>query len=525
MLRSVLTVGGWTMASRILGFARDMLIAARIGAGPVADAFFVALKLPNLFRRLFGEGAFNAAFVPAFAGALVKEGREAAQDLAERMSALLALWLGLLTVLALVFMPQVLSVLAPGFRADPAKFELAVTLTRITMGYLPLICLTALVSGVLNGLDRFAAAAAAPVFFNLMLMAALVGLAPHVTTPGHALAWGVLASGFVQLAMVWLAARQAGMALRLLRPPTLTPPVTQVLRRMAPGLFGAGVTQINLAVDVVIASLLPSGAVSFLYYADRVAQLPLGVVGAALGTALLPLLSRQLRAGQRLSAHRSLNRGAELALLLTLPSAVGLAAAAGPIVAALFQRGAFDAGAAQASAAALVAYAFGLPAFVLVKVFAPGFFARGDTATPVRIGLVAVALNLALNLLFMPWLAHVGIALATACAAWVNAGLLAWLLMRRGLFVADRRSRRVVPRILAASLVMGAVVAGTAMLLPVPQGSIARALQAAVLIGVGAVAYVAAGEALRAFRVRDVLAMLRRRGRGGTPPEASAPTP
>lgn len=517
MLRSVLTVGGWTMASRILGFARDMLVAARLGAGPVADAFFVALKLPNLFRRLFGEGAFNAAFVPAFAGALVKEGRGAAQDLAERMGALLGLWLGVLTVLGLVFMPQVLVVLAPGFQAEPEKFALAVELTRITMGYLPLICLTALISGVLNGLDRFAAAAAAPVFFNLLLMAALVGLAPYVVTPGHALAWGVLASGFVQLAMVWVAARQARMALNLLRPPAFTPAVRLVLRRMAPGLLGAGVTQINLAVDVVIASLLPSGAVSFLYYADRVAQLPLGVVGAALGTALLPVLSRQLRAGQRLSAHRSMNRGTELALLLTLPSAVGLAAASGPIVAALFQRGAFGAEAAAASSAALVAYAFGLPAFVLVKVFAPGFFARGDTRTPVKIGIAAVALNLALNLLFMGWLAHVGIALATACAAWVNAGLLAWMLARQGHFVADRRSRRVVPRILAASVAMGAAVAGLALLLPVPAGSVARAVQAAVLIGAGGVAYLAAGVALRAFNVREVLGMLRRRrSQGGS---------
>lgn len=514
MLRSVLTVGGWTMASRVLGFARDMLVASRLGAGPVADAFFVALKLPNLFRRLFGEGAFNAAFVPAFAGTLVNGGRAAAQELAERMGALLGLWLGLLTVLGLIFMPQVLTVLAPGFRADPAKFALAVDLTRITMGYLPLICLTALVSGVLNGLDRFAAAAAAPVFFNLLLMAALVGLAPYVATPGHALAWGVLASGFVQLAMVWVAARQAGMALNLLRAPALTPPVMQVLRRMAPGLLGAGVTQINLAVDVIIASLLPSGAVSYLYYADRVAQLPLGVVGAALGTAMLPLLSRQLRAGQRLSAHRSMNRGTELALLLTLPSAVGLAAAAGPIIAALFQRGAFSAEAAAASSAALVAYAFGLPAFVLVKVFAPGFFARGDTSTPVKIGLGVVALNLALNLLFMPWLAHVGVALATACAAWVNAGMLAWMLTRRRHFVLDRRARRLMPRILAASLAMGTVVAGLAWLLPVADGSAARMLRAAALIGTGAAAYVVAGVAMRAFNIREVLGMLRRRGRG-----------
>ncbi len=512
MIRSVLTVGSWTMASRVLGFARDMLIAARIGAGPVADAFFVALKLPNLFRRLFGEGAFNAAFVPAFAGALVKEGHAAARDLAERMATLLALWLGLLTVVGLVFMPQVISVLAPGFAASPEKFALAVELTRITFGYLPLICLTALVSGVLNGLDRFAAAAAAPVFFNLILMAALVGLAPHVATPGHALAWGVLASGVVQLAMVWIAARQAGMMLNLVRPPALTPEVRLVLRRMGPGVLGAGVTQVNLAVDVIIASLLPSGAVSYLYYADRVAQLPLGVVGAALGTALLPLLSRQLRAGQVLSAHRSMNRGLELALLLALPCAAGLAAAAGPIIAALFQRGAFGEAAAAASTGALVAYAVGLPAFILVKVFAPGFFARGDTRTPVKVGIATVALNLALNLALMGPLGHVGIALSTSLAAWANAGLLAWLLARRRCFVADRRTRRVLPRLLTASLAMGLGVAALAALAPAADGIAARVALAAGLIAAGAVGYFGAAMALRAFDPREVLRMVRRRG-------------
>lgn len=511
MLRSVLTVGGWTMASRILGFARDMLIASRLGAGPVADAFFVALKLPNLFRRLFGEGAFNAAFVPAFAGTLAAEGRASAQALAERMGALMTIWLGVLVLIGMLFMPQVMRVLAPGFSDDPAKFALAVELTRITFPYLLFICLTALVGGVLNGLDRFAAAAAAPVFFNLISMATLLFLTPYVATPGHALAWGVTASGVVQLALVLWATAQAGMALNILRPPAITPEVRQVLRRMVPGVIGAGVVQLNLAVDIIIASLLPAGAISFLYYADRVAQLPLGVIGAAVGTALLPLLSRQLRTGQPLSAHRSMNRAIEISLLLTLPSAVGLAAAAGPIVAALFQRGAFGETEAAASAGALVAYAAGLPAFVLVKVFAPGFFARGDTATPVKLGLVAVALNLAFNLLLMGPLQHVGVALSTTLAAWANAAMLAWLLARRRHFVADRQVRRRVPRILVAALGMGVVVAGLALVLPVPGGSVGRVLGAAGLIAAGAAAFFGGGVWLGAFDPREVLRLLRRR--------------
>ncbi|MBR0681520.1 murein biosynthesis integral membrane protein MurJ [Roseomonas eburnea] len=514
MLRSALTVGGWTMASRILGFARDMLIASRLGAGPVADAFFIALKLPNLFRRLFGEGAFNAAFVPAFAGTLAAEGRANAQALAERMGALMALWLGMLVLLGILFMPQMMRVLAPGFVEDPAKFALTVELTRITFPYLMLICLTALVGGVLNGLDRFAAAAAAPVFFNLISMATLLFLTPYVATAGHALAWGVLASGVVQLAIVLWATAQAGMALNILRPPAITPEVRQVLRRMVPGVIGAGVVQLNLAVDVVIASLLPSGAISFLYYADRVAQLPLGVIGAAVGTALLPLLSRQLRAGQPLSAHRSMNRAVEMSLLLTLPAAVGLAAAAGPIIAALFQRGAFGAVEASASSMALIAYAVGLPAFVLVKVFAPGFFARGDTATPVKLGLFAVALNLALNLVLMGPLQHVGVALSTSLAAWANAAMLLCLLTRRRHFVADRRARRAVPRILAAAAAMGVAVAAAAYALPAAADSLGRALMAAVLIGLGGAVFAGGGTWLGAFDPREVLHMLRRRRSG-----------
>ncbi|HYF07922.1 MAG TPA: murein biosynthesis integral membrane protein MurJ [Acetobacteraceae bacterium] len=511
MLRSVMTVGGWTLASRILGFARDMLIAARLGTGPVADAFFVALKLPNLFRRLFGEGAFNAAFVPAFAGTLATDGRAAAQALAERMGALMALWLGTLTVAGLIAMPWIMRGLAPGFVDNPEKFALAVELTRITFPYLLFICLTALVAGVLNGLDRFAAAAAAPVFFNVISMATLLWLTPYVATPGHALAWGVTLSGVVQLALVLWAASQAGMALNILRLPALPPDVREVLRRMVPGVIGAGVVQLNLAVDIIIASLLPSGSVSFLYYADRVAQLPLGVIGAAVGTALLPLLARQLRTGQPLSAHRSMNRAVELSLLLTLPAAAGLAAAATPIIAALFERGAFGAEATAASAAALVAYAIGLPAFVLIKVFAPGFFARGDTATPVKLGLLAVALNLALNLLLMGPLQHAGVALSTSLSAWVNVALLALVLMRRRQLHLDRRLRRAVPRLVLATAIMAAIVAGLGMLLPHGATTLARVGVTAVLIAAGAAAFAGLATALGALRPREVLAMLRRR--------------
>ena len=512
MLKGVLTVGGWTMASRILGFARDMLIAARLGAGPVADCFFVALKLPNLFRRLFGEGAFNAAFVPAFAGTLAVQGPRVAQQLAERMAALMTLWLSLLVVVGIIAMPQLMRVLAPGFTDDPAKFALAIELTRITFPYLLLICLTALVSGVLNGLERFAAAAAAPIFFNLLSMASLLVLTPYVATPAHALAWGVVASGAVQLGLVLWACARAGMALRILKLPSLAPEVRQVLKRMVPGIIGAGVTQLNLAIDVIIASFLPAGAVSYLYYADRVGQLPLGVIGSAVGTAMLPLLSRQVRAGESLSAHRTMNRAAELSLLLCLPAAVGQAVVAYPIVAVLFQRGAFGPAEASATAAALGAYAIGLPAYVLVKIFAPGFFARGDTATPVKVGFAAVLLNLALNLLLTQWLSHVGVALATALSAWFNALALGVLLLQRGQFVPDRRLRQRAPRLLAATAAMGVVLWGLqGLLFPAAPGLRFAALAALILAGCAA--YFAAAHLLRAIDLREVRGMLRRRRR------------
>ena len=511
MIRPILAVGGWTLLSRLLGFARDMLIAALLGVGPVADAFFVALKLPNLFRRLFGEGAFNAAFVPAFSGLLAAEGPAAARGFAEEAFAVMMFWLGLLTILGEIFMPQVMRVLAPGFEAIPAKFALAVELSRITFPYLILICLAALVSGVLNGLDRFTAAASSYVLFNIVTIAAMIWLTPYVPTIGHALSWGVTASGVAQLAVLLFAVRRAGMAIRVPWP-RLTPQMRVLMRRMAPGLLGAGVTQLNLAVDVIIASLLPAGTVSILYYADRVQQLPLGVIGTAVGTALLPLLSRQVRAGEAQAAVGTLNRALEYALFLTLPAAFALIVSAWPIMHALFDRGAFGASSTLLSAHALAAYAVGLPAFVLVKVLAPGFFARGDTAMPVKIGLIAVALNLALNLAFMRPLQQMGPPLATSLAAMFNAFCLGVALARRGQLRLDAQIRARVPRMVGAALVMAAALAGAQRILFViaqPHG-VSRLAALAALIAVGLLAYGAAAQALGAFDLRQMSRMLRR---------------
>lgn len=453
LLPAIATVGGYTMLSRILGFVRDILIAAVLGAGMVADAFFVAFKLPNFFRRLFAEGAFNAGFVPVFSETLERDGREAAAQFAQSALAVLVVVLLLLVGLLQALMPWLMYGLAPGFVSWPEKFDLTVQLTQITFPYLLFISLVSLMGGVLNSLGRFAAVAATPILLNLCLIGALLFLANYTATPGHALAWGVAAAGMIQFVWLVVALQRAGMSLRLPRP-RLTPKVRHLLRLMAPAAVGAGVVQINLVIDIVLASLLPSGSVSYLFYADRLNQLPLGVVGVAVGTALLPMISREVSAGRHESALRQQNRAVEFAFLLTLPAAAAFIVLAHPFVSVLFERGAFGPRQSDLTALALMAYAIGLPAYVMVKVLTPAFFARQDTVTPVRIAAIAVLVNLVLNLILMWWLKHVGLALATALSAWLNTWLLARTLARRGDFVADERFRRRLPRTLLATLVM-----------------------------------------------------------------------
>lgn len=510
LARWAATVGGYTMGSRILGFLRDILIAQILGAGPVADAFFVAFKLPNFLRRMFAEGAFSAGFVPLFAGTLERDGRAAARSFAEDVLAVLLWALLLLVIVAQIVMPWLVYVLAPGFADDPEKLDLTVQLARLAFPYILLISLVSLLGGVLNSLYRFAAVAATPVLLNLCLIGCLLGLSRWTETPGHALAVGVTVGGIVQFVWLIVAARRAGMALRP-RMPRLTPGVKRLLVLAAPAALGAGVAQVNLVVDLIIASLLPEGSVSFLYYADRVNQLPLGVVGVAVGTALLPLLSRQLKAGEAEDTVTSLNRAIEMALLLAVPAAVALIVIAGPVIAVLFERGAFAAAESEATAGALIAYAAGLPAFVLIKVLAPGYFARQDTRTPVRIAIVCLAVNVGLNLALMGPLAHVGIALATTLAGWLNVGLLAAGLARRGFLRPDARLRRRLPRMIAAAAAMAALLWGVAFALEAPlemQGlriAVLAALVAAGLAGYGAIAVLSG-----ALSPREVWALLRR---------------
>ncbi|RJF84092.1 murein biosynthesis integral membrane protein MurJ [Azospirillum cavernae] len=513
VFRHILSVGGLTLASRVLGFVRDVLTAALLGAGPVADAFFVAFRLPNHFRALFAEGAFNSAFVPLFSGKLVEDGQAAAKRFAEEVMALL-LAVQLVFVLGiLAIMPQFMTVFAPGFSDEPEKFRLAVLFTSITFPYLLFIALVSLYGGVLNSMSRFGAAAAAPILLNLCLIAALVLATPLMPTAGHALSWGVLLSGVVQFVYLAWDANKIGMGLRLVRP-RLTADVKRFLAVLGPAALGAGLTQISLFADTLIASALPTGAVSYLYYADRLNQLPLGVIGIAVGTVLLPEMSRRIKGGDEAGAVDSQNRAVEFSLVLTLPAAVAFLVAGLSIVAVLFQRGAFGPSDAAASAATLQAYALGLPAFVVIRSLVNGFYARQDTATPVRVALAAVAVNVALKLALMGPLAQVGLAVATSVSAWVNAGLLAWLLTRRGLFRADARLRRNLPRMaLAAGAMGGALWLAQERLSPwlTANGLFERMAALILLCLVGLLVYGVAAAALGLVRPSDLSRLRRRR--------------
>jgi putative peptidoglycan lipid II flippase len=513
LLKSISQVGSLTLVSRVLGFVRDVLFARFLGAGMVSDVFFVAFKLPNFFRRLFAEGAFSAAFVPIFCGLLGEGTDEEKRKLATRfaedsLSVLLAVLL-VFTALIEVVMPWAMLVLAPGFRDDPAKFALAVEYTRLTFPYLMLISVVALMSGVLNGLHRFAFAAAAPILLNAVLIGAVLFSAADPEVTGARLSVGVAAAGVAQLVwMMWGLAR-AGFSLRLVWP-KVTPRVKELGRVMLPVALGAGAMQVNLVVDIILASFLPEGSLSYLYYADRLNQLPIGVVGIAVGTVLLPVLTRALAANDLPKALHQQNRALEAALFLTLPAALALVAIPHELIAVMFQRGAFDAADTMKTAWALMAYAAGLPAYVLVKALAPGYFARKDTKTPVKIGVLCLGVNFIANIILMQFLAHVGLALGTAIAAWVNVALLYRGLRTRGHFEADARLKRRALGMTAAAAAMALVLwAAAGWLQDALAGPLLEAGPAlGLLVATGLGAYLAAAKALGAFEWAEVRQML-----------------
>ncbi|WP_421881751.1 murein biosynthesis integral membrane protein MurJ [Pacificispira sp.] len=514
LLRSIATVGGWTMASRVLGFVRDAMMAAVLGAGPAAEAFVVAFRLPNLFRRLFAEGALNAALVPIYAKRMEREGRDSAVRFGGEAAVLLILVMLALTVLAMAFMPVVILVLAPGFADDEATFALAVALSTVTFPYLTFMALSALLSGMLNTAGRFGAAAAAPMLLNVVLIAAMLlslsGYFPMI--PAEFLAWGVFVAGIAQFGLVAWDCKRAGILFHLPRP-RIGSDIRLLLRRMGPGVLSAGVSQINMVVSTILASLLPAGAIAHLYYADRVAQLPLGVIGVAISVALLPLLSRQLSAGDDAGARDSLNRSLEIGMLFTLPAAAALIAMPLPIVDVLFRRGAFEAGDAFATAEVVAAMAVGLPPVVLVKVLSPAFFARGDTRTPLYIAALSMALNLALAFALMRVLGAAGIALAASLAAWANAAAMGWILGRRGHLPLDGRFRRRVPRLILASALMALALFGALILIPdfTALNLALRIGGLAAVVTLGGILFFALAQVLGGADLREVRGMLRRK--------------
>ncbi|HEX7882157.1 MAG TPA: murein biosynthesis integral membrane protein MurJ [Afipia sp.] len=453
MLGRIFTVGGYTLLSRVTGFARDIMLAAILGAGPVADAFFVALRLPNHFRAIFAEGAFTAAFVPAYTH-LHNRDALAARLFADRIFTLLLSAQAALLVVAWLFMPQVIALLAPGFASDPARAELAISLTRITFPYLLLITLVTLYGGMLNAMHRFASPAAAPIFLNLSMMLTLA-LAAFFPNAGYAAAWGVLLAGFLEFCLVAGDAGRSGI-LPKFTSLKLDQDVRSFFRALGPATLGSMGTQVALFADTIIATFLAAGALSALYYADRLNQLPIGVIGIAIGTVLLPEMSRRITAGDHEGAIASQRRAFDFTLLFSIPFVAAFLTVPDVIMRAMFARGAFSKADAAAAGATLAAYAVGLIPFVLIRSAVATFYARKDTATPVKAALTGVAVNVALKIVLVGSLAQIGLALATAVGAWVNLLLVVLFAIRAKYFVFDRAFLASLAKFTAAGAVLAA---------------------------------------------------------------------
>ncbi|MHA6686275.1 murein biosynthesis integral membrane protein MurJ [Mesorhizobium sp. A556] len=519
LVKKFATVASGTLMSRILGFTREMLMAAALGTGPVADAFYAAFQFPNTFRRLFAEGAFNTAFVPLFAKEIEAGGNDGAKRFSEEVFGVLFTVLLAITIVVELAMPLLVStIIAPGFASDPQKYDLTVALATIMFPYLVCMSLGAMMAGMLNSLRRYFAAAIAPIFLNVILIGVLYyawRIGADGLTVGHAMAWGVLAAGVVQLAIVWIAVRHAGISIGFRRP-RMTPNVKRLLWLALPAAVTGGITQINQLIGTAIASTQAS-AVSSLALADRVYQLPLGVVGIAVAIVLLPELSRALKAGNLVEASNMQNRSVEFTLFLTLPAAAALLVVSEPIVRLLYERGAFAASGSTPTVAAILAiFGLGLPAFVLIKAFMPGYFAREDTKTPMIFAAISVAVNVAAALTLFPSMGAPGIAVASAAAGWVNALLLLGVLIRRGHWGRDAGLMKRIPRlVLAAAVMAAALYFGAERLAPELASSaplMTKGVTLMLLLGAGALIYF-----VLAFAIGGAdLGMLRRSlARGG----------
>ncbi len=463
LFKSIATFGGWTLFSRITGFFRDMVLANYLGAGTVSDAFFVAFKLPNLFRSLFAEGAFTSAFVPIFSQKLVEGGKAQAVRFALGAISVLVFCLGIFVLLMEIVMPWVVLVLAPGFVDDAGKIELASFLSRLTFPFLLLVSVVSFQSGILNSFGKFAAPAAAPVILNLVMIAAVWVFMPVIDTPAYRIALGVTLAGVLEVIWLNYFLRREGVKISLIYDlPGLfkNSDIRVLFKRIAPGVLGAGVYQINMMVDTILVSLIGTGAISWLYYANRLQQLPLGVVGAAIGVALLPILSRQLKSEDVQEAKKTQDKAIEYGALLSIPAAVAIIILAEPIINILFQHGKFGLFETEMTAQAVIAYSVSLPVYVMVKAMTPNFFARGDTRTPVKYSIVVLLSNLVFSLLLMKPFGHVGIAAATSLSAFVSFYQYVRGLKKRGFWCFSRELLFFVAKVVLCSLVMGAALEG-----------------------------------------------------------------
>jgi putative peptidoglycan lipid II flippase len=464
LLKSTLTVGAATLLSRIMGFVRDVVLAKMFGASGETDAFFLAFRIPNFMRRLFAEGSFSLAFVPVLSEYKATGDRRALRDLVDHVTGTLAGILLVLTALGILAAPLILYVFAPGWAADDRpEFSLSASMLRITFPYIMLISLTALAGGILNTFGRFLVPALTPILLNLSLIAAALLLAAHLEVPVTALAWGVLVAGFAQLLIQVPALMRLGLMPRP-RWGWRHSGVRRIIKLMIPTLFGSSVAQVNLLIDSIIATFLVTGSVSWLYYSDRLLEFPLGVLGIALATVILPNLSQKHAQASTAEFSATLDWALRLAVIITVPSAVGLVILAAPILITLFQYDAFTPDDVRMSAYSLVAYSAGLPAFIAVKVLAPGYYARQDTRTPVKIALIAMASNMLLNLLFVGVLLyqgfegpHAGLALASSVAAYLNAILLFRGLRKREVYAPEKGWLRLWVAVGVASMAMGAL--------------------------------------------------------------------
>ncbi|MBV4412115.1 murein biosynthesis integral membrane protein MurJ [Enterobacteriaceae bacterium YMB-R22] len=503
LLKSLAAVSSMTMFSRVLGFARDAIVARVFGAGMATDAFFVAFKLPNLLRRIFAEGAFSQAFVPILAEYKSKEGEEATRVFVAYVCGLLTLALALVTALGILAAPWVIMVTAPGFSDTAEKFQLTSQLLRITFPYILLISLASLAGAILNTWNRFSVPAFAPTLLNVSMILFALFAAPHFNPPVLALAWAVTVGGVLQLFYQLPHLKKIGM-LVLPRVSFKNAGAIRVIKQMGPAILGVSVSQVSLIINTIFASFLVSGSVSWMYYADRLMEFPSGVLGVALGTILLPSLSRSFASGKHDEYNRLMDWGLRLCFLLALPSAVALGLLAKPLTVSLFQYGKFTAFDAAMTQRALIAYSVGLIGLILVKVLAPGFYSRQDIKTPVKIAIVTLIATQLMNLAFIGPLKHAGLSLSIGLAACLNAGLLFWQLRRRNIFQPQAGWAPFLLRLVIAVLVMSAALLGMMQLMPAWElGTMPyRLLRLMAVVAVGIVAYFATLAAL-GFRPKD----------------------